>query len=247
MPASEQPLPHATQLLGERGQGPLRTALGNVLGAAYRLAGAHRHDAVRLEHVHGTPLLVLPSVFNPRLLRTGAFFASVIAERRLGAGADVLDLGTGSGICAVFAARHARSVVAVDVNPAAVRCAELNARLNQQRIDCRHGDLFGPVGPQRFDVVFFNPPFIVGSPRDPRDCAWRSPDVPGRFAATLAAHLAPGGRAYLLLSTFGDACALLVEELARHGYAMSVFATRRYVNERVTILELRAPAAQEIA
>jgi HemK-related putative methylase len=247
MAASEQPFARATQLLGERGQGPLRTLLGSVLGLAHRVTGAHRHDVVRLEHVHGTPLLILPSVFNPRLLRTGAFFASVIAEQRLGAGADVLDLGTGSGICAVFAARHARTVVAVDVNRAAVRCAELNARLNQQRIECRHGDLFGPVDSQRFDVIFFNPPFVVGPPRDPRDCAWRSPDVPQRFAATLAAHLAPGGRAYLLLSTFGDACALFVDELVRRGYAMSVFATRRYVNERVTVLEVRAPAARVIA
>ena len=243
MPASEL----TTRLLGVRQQGVLRAALGGVLGFAYRVAGAHRHDVVRLEHVHGTPLLILPSVFNPRLLRTGAFFASVIADQRLGAGADVLDLGTGSGICAVFAARHARSVVAVDVNRAAVRCAELNARLNQQRIDCRHGDLFDPVATQRFNVIFFNPPFIVGSPRNPRDCAWRSADVPVRFAATLEAHLAPGGRAYLLLSTFGDACALFVEELARHGHAMSVLTTRRYVNERVTILEVRAPATQEVA
>jgi methylase of polypeptide subunit release factors len=137
--------------------------------------------------------------------------------------------------------------VAVDVNRAAVRCAQLNAQLNQQRIDCRHGDLFGPVATQRFEVILFNPPFIVGAARSARDCAWRSPDLPLRFAATLAAHLLPGGRAYLLLSTFGDACAQFVDELARHGYPLSVLATRRYVNERVTILEVRSPAAQEVA
>lgn len=242
MPAPEL----ATRLLGTRRQGAVRTALGRMLGLAYRAAGANRVDAVRLEHVHATPLVVLPTVFNPRLLRTGAFFASVIAEHRLGADGDVLDLGTGSGICAVFAARHARAVVAVDINRAAIRCAGLNARLNQLegRIECRHGDLFDTIGTQRFEAIFFNPPFIVGRPRDPADCAWRAPDVHQRFAAGLAAHLAPGGHAYLLLSTFGDACGLFVAELARHGYGMSVFATRRYINERVTILEVRAPAAE---
>jgi hypothetical protein len=52
---------------------------------------------------------------------------------------------------------------------------------------------------------------------------------------------APGAarRAYLLLSTFGDACARFVEELAARGYGLSVFAVRRYINERVTVLEVR--------
>ena len=245
MPASEL----ATRLLGPREQGPLRDALGRVLALGYRLAGAHRHDEVRLEQVHGTPLVVLPSVFNPRLLRTGSFFASIITESRLGAGAEVLDLGTGSGICAVFAARHARHVVAVDLNRAAVRCAGLNARLNQleDRVECLHGDLFAPLASRRFDVIFFNPPFVVGSPENPRDFAWRSVDVAARFAAGLADHLNPGGRAYLLLSTFGDACALFVDELARIGFRLSVFATRRYINERVTILEVTASPAMGAA
>lgn len=248
MPGADQPVGLATQLLGERAQGPLRALLGNMLGLAYRIRGAHRHDAVRLERVLGTPLVVLPTVFNPRLLRTGAFFASVIARQRLGAGGDVLDLGTGSGVCAVFAARQARAVVAVDVNRAAVRCAGLNARLNrlEERIDCRHGDLFEAVGTQRFDAIFFNPPFIVGSPRNAHDCAWRSPDLAARFAADLSAHLTAAGCAYLLLSTFGDACALFVQELAAHGYQMSVLATQRYINERVTILVVRAPARGEV-
>jgi HemK-related putative methylase len=245
VPASEL----ATRLLGPREQGAVRDALGRLLALAYRLAGAHRHDEVRLEHVHGTPFVVLPSVFNPRWLRTGAFFASLIAESRLGAGAEVLDLGTGSGVCAVFAARHARRVVAVDLNRAAVRCAALNARLNQleDRLECLHGDLFAPLGAQRFDVVFFNPPFSVGNPENPRDFAWRSTDVAARFAAGLGERLAPGGRAYLLLSTFGDACALFVDELARRGFRMSVFATRRYINERVTLLEVTPPATAEAA
>jgi methylase of polypeptide subunit release factors len=238
MPASER----ATQLLGERPQGVLRTMLGAALGFGLRAAGAHR-ERERLEHVRGTPILVLPSVFNPRLLRTGAFFADIIAAQRLGNDGDVLDLGTGSGVCAVFAARHARRVVAVDINRAAVRCAAINAQLNklETRIECLQGDLFASVAGRRFDAIFFNPPFIVGAPVNPRDCAWRATDVAARFADGLQAHLTPDGRAYLLLSTYGDACALFVDELLQRGYSLAVFATRRFVNERATILEVGAP------
>ncbi|HEU4781540.1 MAG TPA: methyltransferase [Steroidobacteraceae bacterium] len=240
MPASD----FSTRLLGNAPQSLARNIIGKMLGLANRITGRYRYDTLRLEHVCGVPLLILPTVFNPRLLRTGEYFASVIAGARLGAGGDVLDMGTGSGICAVLAARQAHRVVAVDINRAAVHCARMNAALNhhEERIECRQGDLFAPLDDLRFDTVFFNPPFIVGTPANERDCAWRSADVAARFAAGLARHLTSGGRAYLLLSTFGDACGIFVDELGRHGFALSVFAVRQYVNERVTILEARPPA-----
>src|SRR5579871_3877988 len=165
-----------------------------ALERLYRARGFERYDDFRLERVQGMPLIVTPTVFNPRLLRTGAYFARCLARPALLAGADVLDMGTGSGVCALVAARHARRVVAVDINPAAVRCAQLNALMNQlqARIDVRHGDLFAPVAGERFDFVLFNPPFVPGQARSDRDRAWRSLDVAGRFAADLAAHLKPG-------------------------------------------------------
>jgi HemK-related putative methylase len=218
-----------------------------VLIAAHRIAGSRRYDEPRIVRVAGTRVLIAPSVFNPRLLRTGEFFARVIDRHQLGAQGQVLDMGTGSGVCAIVAARRAKRVLAVDINPAAVRCAAVNAALNgvESRVECREGDLFGPVAGMRFDVIFFNPPFARGTPADARDCAWRSSDVAPRFAAALAAHLAPGGRAYLLLSTWGDACAWFIDELGRHGHGYSVFAVRRFVNERLTLLEIhgtRRPA-----
>jgi methylase of polypeptide subunit release factors len=233
-------------LLGPREQGALRRALGGLLEIANRASGRDRYDRQRLEHVHGSPFLILPSVFNPRVLRTGEFFAEVIAQRRLGENGMVLDMGTGSGVCAVFAARRARQVLAIDINPMAVRCAALNAQLNEleHRIECRHGNLFDALAGERFDAVFFNPPFLQGVPRSARDCAWRSIDVATRFADGLGARLTASGRAYLLLSTFGDACATFVDELERRRYRMSVLASRRYINERVTVVEVCRPDAE---
>jgi len=212
--------------------------VGKVLSLAYRVAGAHRYDRLRIERVLGLPLVLIPSVANPRVLRTGAFFASRIDGRLVAADAEVLDMGTGSGVCALFAARHARRVVAVDINPEAVRCAAVNALMSRldARVDVRHGDLFAPVADERFDLILFNPPFIVGVPKDARDAAWRSSDLPQRFAAGLAAHLKPAGSALVLLSSFGDACPRYETELRAHGFRLERFARRRYVNETVTIL-----------
>src|SRR6516164_938345 len=104
--------------------------IGKSLAFYYRLIGKDRYDDFRLERVAGLPILVTPSVFNPKVLRTGAFLATHLDERRVCAYAEVLDMGTGSGVCALFAARHARRVVAVDINAAAVRCAGINAQVN---------------------------------------------------------------------------------------------------------------------
>jgi release factor glutamine methyltransferase len=158
----------------------------------------------------------------------------------------VLDMGTGSGVCAVFAARYAQRVVAVDINPAAVRCTVINALLNdlEHKIDVRHGDLFAPLHGERFDLVLFNPPFVREAPRDHRDRAWRSSDVAERFAAGLAAHLKPGGAALVLLSTFGDGGAFL-REFRNHGFEIAVHAERRFVNERLTVFRL-VPATRPV-
>jgi HemK-related putative methylase len=230
---------NARALLGPSSPGWTRWLLGKLLESYMRLTRSWNYDAYRLEHVHGMPILVLPTVANPKLLRTGAFFAQCLAAQ-LAAGRDVLDMGTGTGVCALFAARHARRVVAVDINSAAVRCAGINAALNhlEHRVEVRHGDLFGPVSGERFDLVLFNPPFLKGAPRDERDAAWRSNDVAMRFAAGLGAHLAPGGAALLLLSSFGNACESFIEELRSRDFSIVVFARRRYVNETVTVFRV---------
>ncbi len=232
----------ARSLLGPPPSGALRWTAGKLLQTAMRAARLDQYDDYRLENVRGMRLLVLPSVSNPKLLRTGAFFGQCL-EASMTADRDVLDIGTGSGVCALFAARHAQRVVAVDINRVAVRCAAINAAINHldHRIDIRHGDLFAPVAGERFDLVLFNPPFLRGEPRDERDAAWRSSDVAARFAASLNAHLTPGGAALLLLSTFGDACELFVDELLSRSFVLSVHARRRFVNETLTLLRITHP------
>jgi HemK-related putative methylase len=221
----------------------LMRLVGKAMSLSYRLGGKHNYDDFRLEHVDGHPFLVTPSVFNPKLPRTGEFLASLLCANLVGQDCEVLDMGTGSGICAVFAAKYARRVVAVDINPAAVSCARINAILNgQERIDVRHGDLFAPVAGERFDLIVFNPPFLRGEPCNDRDRAWRSSDVAERFASGLRTYLTPNGSALLLLSTFGDGNHYL-EELGKQSFAVSVLAERRYVNERLTVFRI-LPARQ---
>lgn len=248
-PPVHGPVPVAAMRRAGAGRAPRRTeipgfplgtrALVKLLHFSRRLRGLHLYDDFIVERVYGVPILVMPSVFNPKRLRTGEFFASRLNAALIPEGAEVLDLGTGSGVGAVFAARHARRVIAVDINAAAVRCASINAVLNrlEDRIEARHGDLFLPVVTERFDLILFNPPFLCGEPRNDRERAWRSVGVAERFADGLDRHLKPSGAALLLLSTYGDS-SIFLEPLRRRGHQVSVFAERRYVGEVLTLYRI---------
>jgi release factor glutamine methyltransferase len=230
----------AEALLNHTHYGPARVAIGKALHWHYRLFRKKRHDTVVLERIGDFPLLVLPGVLNPKVMRTGAFFASRLQADLVEPGADVLDMGTGSGVCAIAAARYARRVVAADINPAAVRCAQINALINalEDKIEVVQGDLFAPVKRRCFDIVLFNPPFIHGAPGNDADRAWRSLDVAERFAAGLTEHLTPSGFALVLLSTYGDASEF-VRQFRRWNFDISIVAERAFVNEKLTLLRLR--------
>ena len=69
----------------------------------------------------------------------------------------VLDLGTGSGILAVAAARlGARTATAVDLDPEAVAAARRHARLNAVELRLVRADLAAPLMPGAFDLVLAN-------------------------------------------------------------------------------------------
>src|SRR5579883_819193 len=77
---------------------PLGTRLlVKLLYLSRRFRGLHRYDDFVVERVHGAPILVIPTVFNPKRLRTGEFFASRLDAALIDPSAEVLDMGTGSG------------------------------------------------------------------------------------------------------------------------------------------------------
>ncbi len=217
----------------------LRRAFSWGVYLRFLLFQRHRHNRLVVEQVAGFPLLVLPGVFNPKLFRTGELLARMLDRSLVAPGCRVLDMGTGSGVGAVAAARLGARVTAVDINPAALRCARINALLNrvEGRVEVRHGDLFAPLEGERFDLVLFNPPYFRGAPRTLLDAAWRSEDVAERFASGLADHLAPGGRALLLLSTDGDAAGFLAALAAKRFTATTRRRTERLA-EALTVYEV---------
>jgi hypothetical protein len=112
-----------------------------------------------------------------------------------------LDLCTGSGVHALLASTHTEKVLAVDINPRAVRCASFNAHISgASNLQALPGDLYEAAPGECFDLITANPPFVP-SPLNTlgfRDGGRSGEDILKRIVAGLPHHLAPGGIAQIV-------------------------------------------------
>ncbi len=89
----------------------------------------------------------------------------LIDNLNINPGEKVLEIGTGSGIVAMYASKVADEVVATDINFNAIEIAEKNFLLNNiDNINILFGDLFEPLKSEgfneKFDVILFNTPYL---------------------------------------------------------------------------------------
>lgn len=71
----------------------------------------------------------------------------------------VLDIGTGTGIQAIVAAKKGLEVTASDIDPKALDCARENARLNRVDIEFVQSDVFSNIK-GKYNTIIFNPPYL---------------------------------------------------------------------------------------
>lgn len=207
----------------------------------FHLLQAHRHNRLVLEHLDGVPLVILPQVMNPRVFRTGEFLARSLSPDLVPAGSSVLDMGAGAGVAALFTAKWASRVVAIDLNPEAVRCTRINAILNhlEHKIEVRHGDLFGPVGDEKFDRIIFNPPFLKGKPDTLFDHALFGFETLETFFDQAARFLNDRGEILLVLSTMADVKHILTTA-GENSFEAILIADKHYINETLLLYRLVA-------
>jgi release factor glutamine methyltransferase len=132
----------------------------------------------------------------------------LVKNFRVSPGDSVLDVGTGSGVIAIFSCyKGAGRVLAVDVNPAAIRSARHNAKMHgfSKIMEVRRSNVFEVVGDEQFDVITANLPFrnkpapdVVARSQWDTDFATNI-----RFFQQVERHLKPDGRIYFSQADFG--------------------------------------------
>lgn len=182
---------------------PRRVALRELLG----IVGAHewRKKGVAIPALGPPPHnRIHPhyGVFSP----VRGEYLDLVAKAPLPSTELAFDIGTGTGvIAAVLARRGVKRVVATDLDPRALACAQENVeRLGlATQVQVVRADLF-PDG--RAPLVVCNPPWLPARPSSPLEHAIY--DEGSRmlrgFLAGLAAHLAPRGEGWLVMSDLAE-------------------------------------------
>jgi methylase of polypeptide subunit release factors len=220
---------------------------------AEALLARHHLAADPFECSFGEARLSIPhGVFCPVFTKTSPILLDCIdfkPEDR------VLDVFSGSGAFGLVAAITGAKTVAIDKSPAAIACIRANAALNgvADRLEARAGDLAQHAGSgllptERFDLIIANPPLLPGTPDGLLAAALLDPDLGATrvFIELLPAHLAEGGRAYLLTSDVLERMGHRVEAMCETQGLEATLQTSRdfgYETYRVHRITRRAGAA----
>lgn len=119
---------------------------------------------------YGLPLKVTEDVLIPRQETEGIIETIIknIDSGELPSDAQVLDIGTGSGVIAI-ALKHevpTLQVTATDISVDALTVAKMNAKKHDLSIRFLEGDLDQPILGETFDIIVTNPPYIAATETD---------------------------------------------------------------------------------
>lgn len=170
-------------------------------------------------------------------------------------GAEVMDVGAGSGLLAILAAEKAGNVLALDVNPFAVRCTKANAALNsvESKLGFMQADLLTALNPKaKFDLILFNAPYIPSDEHESESWIGRSwaggvngREVVDRFIMQVPPHLKACGRVLLMQSTL-TGVEETINKFAAYNLCACVKAEQKLpFFETLTLIEAKASTTHQ--
>jgi release factor glutamine methyltransferase len=157
---------------------------------------------------------------------------------------EVLEIGTGTGLIAIYAAQRTRKVVATDTNEHAVKCALKNTIANRTyNVELRKGNLFEPVEGEKFDLILFNTPYLPTSPDEKLDEELNAAfdgglegrDTIDQFIEQVKDYLNDGGRVQLVQSSLSDNEKTL-SKLEELGFKAEITASKKCFFEEIVVI-----------
>jgi release factor glutamine methyltransferase len=160
---------------------------------------------------------------------------------------NVLEIGCGSGVVSISLAKQKpqTKIVAVDINPNAVKDAKKNAKNNKVKIDFRVSDLFERVREKNFDFILFNPPYLPTTETQKIkselnfafDGGKSGLDTIFRFLQDVKKYIKKDGKVLIIVSTEQNV-SKLDKKIKQLGFEFKIVAQDSFFFEKIYVYDI---------
>jgi release factor glutamine methyltransferase len=204
----------------------------------------------RKHRYRGVTVKVFPGVFHPGLFSSTHFLIDFLSREDLRT-KTLLELGCGSGLISVWAARQGAQVTASDLSTKAISNTVLNAKFNSASIRIVRSDLFDNLGKERFDWIVINPPYYARAVRDERDLAWHCGENMEYFQklfTSMADHIHEDSQVIMILTKEGCDVSGIIRIAEKHSFYLHLLKERNaLLDERDYLFGVRLSLSARVA
>lgn len=160
-------------------------------------------------------------------------------------GEHFLEIGVGTGLIAILAAKNGARVTGTDLEEKALDCTKKNAELNQVELNLKKSDLFANIE-RKFKIVAFNAPYLPASNFDRFLTSSMNHALVGgetgneislRFIREVDKYLARGGLSFLVTSSRGRSKEV-TEKAEEYGLKVTEEEQKHFFFEELIVLKL---------
>lgn len=217
----------------------MKNLLKYFIGRTYQPLLIRYLSKTRTYGYKGIVLSIPKEVFHP-----GFFFSTKLLLRQVAKlpliEKSLLELGAGSGLISIYAAREGAMVTATDINPTAIEYLERNSESNKASLQIIHSDLFDSIPIKSFDIIAINPPYYKKVPRTDADYAWfcgENGEYFERLFGRLSNFMHPHSQVYMTLC---DGCDMsMIQSMAnKNEIKMDCIYQKQNIIEKNYIFQL---------
>lgn len=217
----------------------MNTAFKHIVALTYKPLLVKYLTKTRMYRHRDIRLAIAPEVFHP-----GFFFSTQLLLQYVNTmplkGKNFLELGCGSGLISIAAAKRGARVTASDINPVAVEFLIKNSEENKVEIAVIESDLFNAIPKQPFDIIAINPPYYKKKPVTAKDHAWFCGEQGEYFSAlfnTLPGYINAGAEIDMVLIETCD-MEMIAGFAKQNGFALRCVHSKKNMLEKILIFKI---------
>ena len=217
----------------------MRTVLKHIVANTYKPLLVKYLSKTRMYRYHDITIEIPPVVFHPGFFSSTQLLLHYLTRFPL-KNKRLLELGAGSGLIAIQAAKKEALVTATDINTVAIEYLQRNSSQNNVGLEIIQSDLFAEIPRRSFDIIAINPPYYKKQPVTLRDFAWYCGEK-GEFFSGLFSQLAN----YMhdkteVIMVLCDGCDIKMIESAAggNGFILKLMLTKQNMLEKNFIYKI---------